>query len=153
MRLLWAIVDFGRAMCRQLRFGELSRARLGLLRLEWRGDFVECEWMARPADEWDADLPLRTRRKNESLQALQDAIAVRKLLFAAMPEIQSASLRVFRQSAGASDLILTGSVTRGQEIPRNVSSVAMRAKLLGFHFWLIDGILEALPSEECAMSL
>lgn len=152
MRLLWGIADFGRAMHRQLRFGELSRARLRLLRLEWRGDVAECEWMARPADEWDVDLPQRARRKNESLQALQDAIAVRELLFVAMPEVESASLRVFRQSAGASDLIVIGTVTRGQEIPRKVSSATMRTKLLGFQFWLEDGILEALQSEECAMS-
>jgi hypothetical protein len=72
--------------------------------------------------------------------------------FVTMPEVESASLRVFRQSAGASDLIIVGTVTRGQEIPRTVSSAAMRAKLLGFQFWLEDGILEALQSEECAMS-
>jgi hypothetical protein len=152
MRLFWEIADFGRAMHRQLRFGELSRARLRLLRLEWRGDVAECEWMARPADKWDVHLPEGVRRRNESQQALQDAIAVRELLFAAMPEVESASLRVFRQSDEASDLIIVGTVTRGQEIPRRVLSAAMQAKLLGFQFWLEDGILEALQSEECAMS-
>jgi hypothetical protein len=153
MRLLWGIADFARALHRQLRFGELSRAPIRLLRLEWRGDVAECEWMARPADEWDADLPRRVGRKNESVQALQDAIAVRELLFSALPEVESASLRIYRQSvAGTPELIITGTVTRGPEIPRNVSSTAMRAKLLGFQFWLEDGILEALQPEECAMS-
>jgi len=154
MRLLWGIADFGRAIHRRLRFGELSRAPLRLLRLEWRGDVAECDWMARPADEWDRDLPRQVSHGNVSEQALRDAMAMRELLFDALPGVDTASLRVFRQSAGgAHDLIITGTVSRGEEIPRKISSMAMQAKLLGFQFWLQDGILEALPSEECAMSL
>jgi hypothetical protein len=153
MRLLWGIADFARAMHRQLRFGELSRAPLRLVRVEWRGDIAECDWLARPTDEWDRDLPRQVSNGNVSEQALRDAIAVRELLLYALPGVDTASLRVFRESAsGMHDLIITGSVTRGQEIPRNVSSTAMRAKLLGFQFCLQDGILEALRSEECAMS-
>jgi hypothetical protein len=153
MRLLWRISDFVRAMHRQMRFGELSRAPLQLLRLEWRGDFAECDWMARPADEWDRDLPRQVSDGNFSEQALRDAMAIRELLFDALPGVATASLRVFRQSAaGANDLIITGTVARAEEVPRTVSSTAMRAKLLGFRFWLQDGNLEALPSEEFAMS-
>jgi len=153
MRLLWRISDFARAMHRQMRFGELSRAPLQLLRLEWRGDFAECDLMARPADEWDRDLPRQVSDANVSEQALRDAIAVRELLFNALPGVDTASLRVFRQSAGgARDLIITGTVARGEEVPRNVPSTAMRAKLLGFQFWFQDGFLEAMPSEECAVS-
>jgi hypothetical protein len=153
MRTLWRIADFGRALHRQLRFGELSRAPLRLLRVEWKGDVAECDWMARPADEWDQDLPRSLRDEHATLQALHDAIAVRELLFSALPGVASASLRVFRQSAaGAPDLIIKGTVSRGQEIPRNISSAAMRAKLLGLQFWLQDGMLEALPSEEYAVS-
>jgi hypothetical protein len=153
MLLLWRIADFGRAMHRQMRFGELSRAPLRLLRVEWKGDVAECDWLARPADEWDRDLPRDKSERNFSGQALQDAIAVRELLFDALPGVDAASLRVFRQTAGGThDLIITGAVTRGETVPRNVPSTAMRAKLLGFQFWLEDGILEAMQSEECAMS-
>jgi hypothetical protein len=153
MRLLWEIADFGRAMHRQMRFGELSRAPLRLLRLEWRGDGAECDWLARPADEWDQDLPRQVSDGNASEQALRDAIAMRELLFDALPGVDTASLRVFRQSAdGARDLIITGTVTRGEEVPRNVPSTVMRAKLLGFQFWFQNGFLEAMPSEECAVS-
>ena len=153
MRLIWEIADFGRAVHRQMRFGELSRAPLRLLRLEWRGDVAECDWMARPADEWDRDLPRQVSDANVSEQALRDAIAIRELLFCALPGVDTASLRVFRQSAdGAHDLIITGTVTRGEEVPGNISSTAMRAKLLGFQFWFEGGFLEAMPSEECAVS-
>src|SRR6202521_2255258 len=135
MRLLWGIADFVRAMHRQMRFGELSRAPLRLLRLEWRGEVAECEWMARHADEWDRGLPRPVSDANASEQALRDAIAIRELLFDALPGVDTAALRVFRQSAGGKqDLIITGTVTRGDEVPRKISSTAMRAKLLGFQF-------------------
>ena len=153
MRPLWGIADFVRAMHRQMRFGELSRAPLRLLRLEWRGDVAECDWMARPSDEWDRDLPRRQSDGNVSEQALRDAIAVRDLLFDALPGVRTASLRVFRKSAaGTNDLIITGTVTRGVEVPPNVRSTAMRARLLGLQFWLDDGCLEALQPEVCVMS-
>ncbi len=153
MRMFWKVADFCRALHRHLRFGELSRAPIRLLRVEWRGEAAECDWMARPADRWDADLPQRLRHENATAQALQDAMAVRELLFDALPGVESASLRVFRQNAdGAPELIIKGTVSRGQEIPRNISSAAMRAKLLGLQFWLEDGMLEALPTEEYAMS-
>jgi hypothetical protein len=109
--------------------------------------------MARPPDEWDRDLPRQLSDENASEQALRDAIAIRELLFNALPGVDAASLRVFRQSDGsARDLIITGTVTRGEEVPGNVHSTVMRAKLLGFQFWFQDGILEALRSEECAMT-
>ncbi len=153
MQLLWGFADFARAVRRQMRFGDLSRARLRLLRLQWRSDLVECDWVARPADPWDTGLPCRVSQENESVQALQDAIAIRELLFSELPEVESAHLRAFRESAdGRLELIITGAVTRDERLPENVSSAAMRAKLMGFQFWLENGILETLESQECQMS-
>jgi hypothetical protein len=121
--------------------------------MEWRSDVVECDWMARPADPWDRDLNRQVSGANASQQALRDAIAVRKLLFSALPEVESASLRAFRQSPeGTPELIITGTVTREEDIARNVPSLAMQAKLLGFQFWMEDGFLETLQSEDCALS-
>jgi len=154
MRPFWLIADFVRGVRRQMQFGELTRAPIRLLRLEWRGETAECDWVARPADRWDADLPRRLGDEHVSMQALQDAIEVRELLFTALPDVETASLRVFRQSAGGTlDLIVTGTVDRGQEIPRHVASVAMRAKLLGFQFWFEGVALASLQSEECAMNV
>jgi len=154
MRVLWGISDLGRAMRREMRFGELSRAPLRLLRVEWRGEVAECDWLARCGDAWDQDLPPHVSANNSSEQALRDAIAMRELLFNALPGVDRATLHVFRLSADEEgrDLIITGSVARGEEVPPRVSSTAMRAKLLGFQFWLQDGVLEALPFEECAMN-
>src|ERR1700716_456367 len=81
MKQLWEIADFVRNLHRRLRFGELSRAPLKLLRLELRGDEAECEWVARPADPWDSFLPPSVGERHASLQALEDSLAVRNLLF------------------------------------------------------------------------
>jgi hypothetical protein len=153
MRLLWEVADFLRAMRRQMRFGELSRAPLKLLRVEIRNEAVECDWVARPADVWDSSLRRPQRDRNESLQALRDAIAVRHLVFEAFPQIDCAVLRVFRPSAADTlELVIAGEITREQAASRYAPSLAMQAKLIGFRFWLEDGILGSLQSEECAMS-
>ena len=150
---LYGIGYFIRTLAVQLRFGHFSRAPLKLLRLELRGDAAECDWVARSADPWDSDLPRPVGDRHASIQALEDAIAVRDLIFCALPGVNSASLRVYRGSAStAPELIIEGTVARGLSASRSVRSLAMRAKLCGLRFWLEDGILEALRAEECAVS-
>ena len=141
---------FIRSLRIQMRFGALSRAPLRLLRLELQGDVVECEWMARPPDPWDADLPPAIGEHNASLQALEDALAVRELLFYLLPGVDGAIFRVYRPSThDQPELIITGTVTR--EDPNvKVLSLAMRAKLCGFRFWLDEGILGTLQPEKCS---
>lgn len=154
MKPLWEIADFVRGLRREMRFGELSRAPLRLLRVELRGQEAECDWMARPPDVWDAGLQQPIRDHNESLQALADAIAVRDLLFDALPHLDLAVLRAFRPSAAREppELIIAGSVHRDDPEVYERASLVMRAKLSGFRFCL-DGLrLEPMPVEEFEMS-
>ena len=133
----------------QLRFGRLSRAPLRLLRLEWTGDHVDCDWIARAQDEWDQDLPRYVGDGNASIQALEDAIVIRDLLFYALPDICSATFRVYREAEDEpQELIITGTVTRPEPLRWNIHSLVMRAKLSGFEFCLDDGKLVALQAEE-----
>jgi hypothetical protein len=134
-----------RVMRRQMRFGEFSRAPLRLLRLEWRGDSLECDWVARPQDVWDASLRRAERDHNVSLQALADAMAVRDLVFDVFPDIASAKLRGFRQEVREPPaLIVSGAVGREAPYVLKVSSLVMRAKLYGFQFDLEGGALRPL---------
>jgi hypothetical protein len=150
MKQIWEAADFVRNVQRQLRFGELSRAPLKLLRLELRGEVVECEWIARRADPWDSYLPHGVGERNASLQALEDSLAIRNLLFSAMPVVASAVFRVYRQvEPDRAELIITGTVTREDQEAANVCSLAMRAKLCGLRFWFADGVLGRFQSEEC----
>jgi hypothetical protein len=151
MKPLWAVADFVRGMRRRMRFGEFSRAPLQLLRLELRGNTVECDWAARPADVWDAGLRRPIRDRNESLQALADAMSMRDLLFEALPEVESAVLRAFRQSAREPpELIIVGTVNREAPFVLRVGSIVMRAKLYGFCFCLEDVSLRPLELERRA---
>jgi hypothetical protein len=128
-----------------MRFGEFSRAPLRLLRIELREDIAECDWMVRPPDVWDNGLRRSVRDRNESLQALADAIAMRNVVFDAFPNIESAVLWAFRQPASEPpDLIILGTVSRAAPAVHRVSSLVMRAKLYGFCFCIEDGFLRPL---------
>ena len=149
MRQLCEIGDFVRRIRVQTRFGDLSRAKLKLLRFELSGAEAECNLLARPADPWDAGLPAYVADRNVSAQALKDAMSVRALLFRVFPDISRAVLRIYRRSGNSIELVIAGALQRGEHAPPTVRSLAMRAKLSGFRFWLDDGILESLEPEEC----
>jgi hypothetical protein len=148
MEPLWEFLDFVRKVRVRARFGKLSRAPLRMLRLELSGETGECDLMARPPDPWDADLPSAMRERNVSLQALEDALTVRDLLFGAVPGLTEGLVRVYRtSSSGENELIIEGTVTRDDPPTREIRSLAMRAKLRGFRFSLEDGILGTMHQE------
>jgi len=133
----------------RMRFGEISRAPLQLLRLNILGEIVKCDWLARSPDPWDRDLPSGIRERHASLQTLRDAIDVRALLFNTMPHIATADFRVYREAPNHSrEMVMTGCVQRNDNTSRDVHSLAMRAKVLGFRFYLEGDTLRKILTEE-----
>jgi hypothetical protein len=55
----------------RMRFGEISRAPLRLLRLNLLGEVVKCDWLARAPDPWDKDLSQSIGERHASLQTLR----------------------------------------------------------------------------------
>jgi hypothetical protein len=70
---------------------------------------------------------------------------MRAFLFDALPNVESAVLRAFHQSNRKRlELMILGTVSRESPAVHRVSSMAMRAKLYGFCFWLENGFLRPL---------
>jgi hypothetical protein len=145
MRVLTEIAKFLRRTRRQLRSGELSREPLQLLRVEWRGDLLECDWLMRPVDPWDKYLPPELATENQTLQALRDALTLRAIIFRSFPVVGFAHLRMFRADKNHQlELVMTGNVNRWDEEFHRVPSVMMRAKMCGFQFTVAEGAIHGL---------
>lgn len=147
MESLCAAGEFMRALRVKLRFGELTRSPLRLLRLQITETDVECDLLARDADRWDAGLSGRVRQRNEAQQALHDAIQVRALLFQTLRGLDRGELRIYRETQSGRELIAAGRVERRDRVARNVRSLAMRAKLLGFRFAFEGDVLLRMGAE------
>jgi hypothetical protein len=151
MKNLLDAADFLRRARRKMRYGEFSREPLELLRLEWKGNALECDWLMRPVDRWDVDLPARVVEENRTLQALRDALRLRNIVFESFPRVDNAELRMFRIGAdNLPELVMSGSVVRTNEIFERVASIAMRARLCGFRFTQGDGSLQRMTSLGCS---
>ncbi|MGB6830604.1 MAG: hypothetical protein WBE41_21335 [Terracidiphilus sp.] len=145
MRILTEMAKFLRRTRRQLRSGELSREPLQLLRVQWKGDLMECDWLMRPADPWDKYLPPELVTENQTLQALRDALKLRAIIFRSFPAVSLAQLRMFRADKSYQlELVMTGSVNRWDEEFHRVPSLMMRAKMCGFRFTVAEGVMHGL---------
>ena len=145
MRVLRDIAKFLRRAKKQLRTGELSREPVQLLRVEWKGDLVECDWLMRPEDPWDKYIPASLATENQTLQALRDALQLRTVILRSFPAVSRADLRMFRADAEYRlELVMTGSVNRWDEEFHRVPSVMMRAKMCGFRFTVAEGMLRGM---------
>lgn len=145
MKALADFAAFLRQARRHSRSGELSREPLSLLRVEWKGDSVECDWVMRPVDPWDRDLPLHLAKENQTLQALRDALQLRDMIFRCFPAVASAHLRMFRPSQDHQlELVLSGWVSRHDEVLHRVPSIVMRAKMCGLRFTIAEGSLRGM---------
>ncbi len=151
MKGLFEAAGFLRKARKRLRIGALSREPLLLLRFEWKGDSVECDWLMRPVDPWDKDLPEHVARENQALQSLRDALKLREVVFNSFPAVTNADLRMFRADADRRlELVMTGSVNRSDEVLERVASITMRARLCGFRFVRNDGSLEDMTPSGCS---
>ena len=141
--------NFIRKVRSLMRVGEYSREPLDVMRIEVTKSEAACDWMTRPPDVWDLDLPRHVRERNYTMQALQDAIKMRAMMFSNFRNVRSAELRAYqRRESEEPALVLTGTVHRNDDEPARAVSTAMRATLLGFRFCLTDGVMVALS--ECS---
>ena len=68
---------------------------------------------------------------------------LRALILESFPAVINAELRMFRADRNHRlELMMSGRVSRSNEVLDRVSSVVMRAKLCGFNFTLSNGVFE-----------
>jgi hypothetical protein len=147
MKELLQAAELLRKARRKLSQGQYSREPLQLIRIEWKRHSVECDWLMRPPDPWDVDLPADLARQNQTHQALKDALSLRDAIFDSFPAARNADLCMYRVDAEEQlELVMTGSVSRSNEVLQRVASLVMRARLCGFNFTLGSGGLESLRS-------
>lgn len=147
MNDLLDITEFLGRTRRKLRHGEFSRQPFKLLRLEWKESEVDCDWLMRAPDAWDAFVSKSISDQHVSIQALRDALTLREIVFRSFPRIECANLRMFCSAEdGSLELMMTGTMKRSDEILPRVPSIAMRARLCGFRFTLAEGVLKSLKS-------
>ena len=145
MRVLTEIAKFLDRTRSQMRSGELSREPIQLLRVQWKGDLLECDWLMRPVDPWDKYLPPELATENQTLQALRDALKLRAIILRSFPAVTLAQLRMYRADKNHQlELVMTGNVNRWDEELHRVPSVMMRAKMCGFHFTVAQGAMHGL---------
>ncbi len=133
----------------RLKVGELSRSPLRLLSFNLNEGCMCCDWIAREPDAWDSSLPAHIGQRHASLQAIKDAIDTRSLLFESVPQVDYAQIRAYRRGSGKSlELIISGGLRRQTGSFRDVHSLVMRAKLLGFRFALENDVLAPLTSDD-----
>jgi hypothetical protein len=141
--------QFLRGLQVKMRFGMLTRAPIRLIRLQVCDEVAECDWLARAPDPWDADLTRSVQQRHVSLQSLRDAIDVRALLFNIMPQAQTAYFRAYRESSDYTpEMIITGCTHRNDHTSRDVHSLQMRARVLGFRFNMEGDILRTIQAKE-----
>jgi len=146
---IFRAAQFIRGLRFRMRYGEISRAPLRLLRFQILENTAECDWMARFPDPWDVDLTPKVQQRHITLQALKDAIDVRALLFETLPDLDSAQIHVYRESSDVGcEVIITGFVQRNDNASRNLHSIVMRARVLGFRFEINEERLQKISPQE-----
>jgi hypothetical protein len=101
-------------------------------------------WRARNIHPWDRDLGGDRRALRVVEQTFSDTQAALERLFMALPEVDVIDLRVMETEAGKQGTLLSGSVSRRDFETWRPSSIAMRLRLLGINYSLVNSRFEPI---------
>jgi hypothetical protein len=140
----------------RLRTGWLHRSivqALALNRSEVRPDGLgltasslrlAISWRARDLHPWDLDLVGERRAVKLVEQTFLDTQTALERLFMLLPEVDVIDLRVLETDAGRDGVLMSGSIERREFETWHPSSPAMRLKLLGLNYHLVNSRFEPL---------
>lgn len=102
-------------------------------------------WRARQIHPWDSDVAPERKALRLVEQTFSDTEAALEQLFMALPEIDTIDLTVLEADARKHGVLMSASISRrGFEICQSPSS-AMRLRLLGVNYNLVNCRFEPLP--------
>jgi hypothetical protein len=103
-------------------------------------------WRARDLHPWDFYLVGNRRTVRLVEQTFCDTMAALERLFAALPEVDVIDFRVLEQDTRTDGTLLSGSILRQDFETWHPSSAAMRLKLLGVSYKLVNSRFEPLDN-------
>lgn len=157
-----SITRFFRKLSAGLRARWLRRsidAALALNRTEVRPDGLCLEardfrlgitWRARKVHPWESDWAADRKARRLVEQTFSDAHAALERLFIALPEVDVIDLKVLEADATKHGIVISGSISRREFETCRVTSIAMRLRLVGVNYNLVDSRLEPLAPSRAA---
>lgn len=112
---------------------------------------LKVSWRARDIHPWDRDLSeerIAPRLVDQTMHDAEDAI---ERIFKAFPEAGTLDLKVLMKEPDCNQVIMAGRVMRS-ELGRFASvSIAMRLRMLGINYHLVDHRFETIGTSELPM--
>jgi hypothetical protein len=115
----------------------------GLL-LEARTFRLAITWRARDVHPWDRNMAADRKMLRRVEQTFSDTLAALERLFIALPEVDVIDLTVLQTRAINPGTLLNGLISRREFETCRVPSPAMKLRLLGVNYNLVDSHLEPL---------
>ncbi len=101
-------------------------------------------WRARNVHPWESELAADRKARRLVEQTFSDTHAALERLFIALPEVDVIDLRVLEADTTKHGIVMTGSISRREFETCRVTSIAMRLRLLGVNYNLVNSRLEPL---------
>jgi hypothetical protein len=132
----------GAALAEVGRGGDGSNSlRLGSFSLR-----LKIAWRARSLHAWDWDLPPDRATLRFARQSLSDTEAALERVFAACPDVDLIEMTVHEPDPERAGILMVGSVSRKEFESCHPLSTAMRLRLVGVNYLLVDGQIQRMPA-------
>src|ERR1700674_674907 len=109
---------------------------------------LKIAWRARKLHAWDRDLPIERASRRFAQQCVADTEAALERLFTTFPDVDLIEMMVQEPDPECSGILMFGSVSRKEFESCHPLSTAMRLRLVGVNYLLVDGRIQRLTTSD-----